>query len=343
FTFAALASPGRDIRFDLGRVEGYRNFCNKLWNAARFVLMQTEQVDLDGDAELSLADRWIISRLQRIEAEVMQHFDSYRFDLASQQLHDFVWHSFCDWYLELVKPVLNSNTSTAAQKTGTSRTLLRVLEALLRLMHPLMPFITEEIWQRVAPLARGEALAAAGESISTQPYPRADDSRIDAEAETQAQWLQDVIMGLRQIRGEMDIAPSQSIPLLVANASTADLQQLHAHRAVIDFLARTESIEAVDAAQAPISATALVGDMQLLVPMAGLIDQTAELARLDKQLAKLDKEINGTRARLSNPSFVDKAPADVVAGARAQAERAEREHAELTAQRERIAALPEQA
>jgi len=339
FTFAALASPGRDIRFDLGRVEGYRNFCNKLWNAARFVLMQVEQAELDGAAQLSLADRWINSRLQRTTAEVTRQFDHYRFDLASKALHDFVWHQFCDWYLELVKPVLGSNASSAAQKTGTARNLLQALEAILRLLHPLMPFITEEIWQRVAPLARREALAPGGESISMQAFPQVDAARMDTAAEAEAEWLQAVIVGLRQIRGEMDIAPSRSMPLLVAGASAEDQQRLQAHRGAIDFLARIESIAYIDANEAPIAATALVGDMQLLVPMAGLIDQAAELSRLDKQLTRLDKEISSTRARLANPNFVDKAPAEVVAGARAQAERAKREHAELTAQRARIAAL----
>src|SRR5699024_7499711 len=315
----------------------------KLWNAARFVLMQTEDAELAGDGELALADRWIVSKLQRVEQNVDEYFRGYRFDLAAQTLHEFVWHDFCDWYLELVKPVLNSADSTPIQQRGTRQTLVRTLETTLRLLHPLMPFITEEIWQRVAPLARGTALAADGESISTQAYPAADASRIDAHAEAEAQWLQDVIVGLRRIRGEMDIAPSRKMPLLASNASATDRQRLATHESVIRFLARVESVAEVAADDAPIAATALVGEMQLLVPMAGLIDQAAELARLDKQLAKLDKEITGTRKRLANANFVDKAPADVVAGARAQAERAEREHTELTAQRERIAALPEQA
>ena len=341
FTFAALASPGRDIRFDLGRVEGYRNFCNKLWNAARFTLMQIgdDYVPAADDAvELSQADRWIVSRLQRLEAEVTKQFDSYRFDLASKAIHDFIWHYFCDWYLELIKPVL-SGASSDAQKAGTRRTLLRVLETTLRIAHPLMPFITEEIWQRVAPLARGEALAEGGESISTQAFPRPDESRIDEAAETEIDWLRDVIAGLRTIRGEMDIAPSQTIPVMVANASPSDRERLATHRAAIDFLARVEAVDEIAADDAPEAATALVGDMQLRVPLAGLIDQEAELARLDKRLAKLEKDLAGIRGRLSNESFVAKAPADVVDKAREQQASVEREAAELAEQRQRIAAL----
>ncbi|WP_348766953.1 valine--tRNA ligase [uncultured Salinisphaera sp.] len=341
FTFAALASPGRDIRFDLGRVEGYRNFCNKLWNAARFTLMQIPEdytPAADDAVELSQADRWIVSRLQRVEREVATQFDQYRFDLAAKAIHDFIWHYFCDWYLELIKPVLSGDASDAA-KAGTRRTLLRTLEATLRLAHPLMPFITEEIWQRVAPLARGQALASNGESISVQPFPRADDARIDAVAEAEIDWLRDVIAGLRTIRGEMDIAPSQPMPVMVANASDSDRQRLSDHRAAIDFLARVESIDEITVEDAPDSATALVGDMQLRVPLAGLIDKEAELARLDKRLAKLEKDLAGIRGRLASESFVAKAPADVVAKAREQQASVEREASELAEQRARIAAL----
>jgi len=341
FTFAALASPGRDIRFDLGRVEGYRNFCNKLWNAARFVLMQLGE-DFkpaeDDHIELSAADQWIISKLQGVEAEVARQFDAYRFDLAAKAIHDFIWHNYCDWYLELVKPVLNGDSSDA-QKAGTRRTLARVLEATLRLAHPLMPFITEEIWQRVAPLARGHALSSDGESISRQPFPVADESRRNPQAETEIDWLQDVIAGLRTIRGEMDIAPKQRIPVLVAQSSDNDQALLQRHRAAIDFLAGVESIDTVKTDAAPESATAMVGAMQLLVPLAGLIDQDAELARLDKRIAKLDKDLGGIRGRLSSESFVAKAPADVVAKAREQQGNAERELNELTEQRQRIANL----
>ncbi|MES1953561.1 valyl-tRNA ligase [Salinisphaera hydrothermalis EPR70] len=342
FTFAALASYGRDIRFDLGRVEGYRNFCNKLWNAARFALMQVPDDFVPADdagVELSMADRWIVSRLQRLEADMAAHFETYRFDLAANAIHDFIWHHFCDWYLELIKPVLSNPEASDTAKAGTRRTLVRTLETTLRLLHPLMPFITEEIWQRVAPLARGAALDANGESISLQPYPSADTTRIDDEAEADIEWLKKVINGLRTIRGEMDIAPKQKIPLIVANASDSDRKRLTTHRAAIDFLAGVESVDEMAASDIPESAVALVGDMQLRVPLAGLIDTEAELARLDKRLAKIDKDLAGVRGRLSSDSFVSKAPADVVDKARAQAAELEREHAELTEQRGRIAAL----
>ncbi len=340
FTFAALASYGRDIRFDLGRVEGYRNFCNKLWNAARFALMQVPEDFVpaaDGDVELSAADRWIISRLQRVEADMATHFATYRFDLAANAAHDFVWHHLCDWYLELIKPVLAGDASEAA-KAGTRRTLVRVLETTLRLLHPLMPFITEEIWQRVAPLARGRALTKEGESISLQAYPVSDAARIDEHAEAEIEWLKKVIGGLRTIRGEMDIAPKQKIPLMVAGAATTDRDRLTRHRRAIDFLAGVESIDEMAADAIPESAVALVGDMQLRVPLAGLIDTEAELARLDKRLAKIDKDLTGLNKRLGS-DFVNKAPADVVDKTRAQADDLTREQSELTDQRARIAAL----
>ncbi|MDX1498101.1 MAG: valine--tRNA ligase, partial [Salinisphaeraceae bacterium] len=214
FTFAALASTGRDIRFDLGRVAGYRNFCNKLWNAARYVLMNTQGQDcgLDDSADISMtvADRWIISRLQKTEATVNEHIQNYRFDLAAKALYEFTWHEYCDWYLELCKPALTGDASEALQR-GTRRTLLRVLETLLRLLHPLMPFITEEIWQQIAPLAGVE-----GDTIMLRPYPEADKSKMDPEAETEISWIQGFVLGLRQIRGEMDISPGKPLPVLLA-------------------------------------------------------------------------------------------------------------------------------
>jgi valyl-tRNA synthetase len=341
FTFAALATPGRDIRFDLGRVAGYRNFCNKLWNAARFVLMALGDDFVpaaDADIELSVADRWIVSRLQTAEAEVAAQLEAYRFDLAAKALYDFIWHHFCDWYLELVKPVLSGDASAAA-KAGTRRTLARVLEATLRLAHPLMPLITEEIWQRIAPAARGQALAAEGESISLQAFPRANKARIDAGAEAEIDWLRQVINGLRGIRGGMNIAPKQALPVQVCHASARDRQWLTEHRAAIDFLAGVASINEIAAIDAPESATTLVGTMQLRVPLAGLIDQEVELARLDKRLAKLDRDLHSIRGRLANESFITKAPAEVVARTREAAADVEREAAELAEQRARIAAL----
>jgi valyl-tRNA synthetase len=334
FTFAALATSGRDIRFDTGRVAGYRNFCNKLWNAARYVLMQCEGQDCGQDAaapvELSLADRWIVSRLQHAEAEVGKHFDSYRFDLAAQAIYEFAWYEFCDWYLELSKPALQQGDE--AQRRGTRRTLVRVLEALLRLAHPLMPFITEEIWQRVAPLA-----GRTGETIMLQPYPQADASKRDAQAEAEMAWLQGFILGIRQIRGEMDIAPGKPLPVLAMNASAEDRQRTARHRALIDFLARVQDIRFLaDGEPAPESATALLGGMKLLVPMAGLIDKTAEIARLQKLIEGKRKVITGSEQRLSNPQFVSNAPPAVVEKERATLAEHQRAVSELEVQLARI-------
>ncbi|MGC8854536.1 MAG: valine--tRNA ligase [Halothiobacillaceae bacterium] len=326
FTFAALASTGRDIRFDLARVEGYRNFCNKLWNASRYVLMQCEGQDCGvgaapsprsatarpedgaptGEVTLTLADRWIISLLQRLEADVIRHFETYRFDLAAQALYDFTWNEYCDWYLELSKPALK--TQDEATRRGIRRTLVRVLETLLRLLHPIMPFITEEIWQRVAPLA-----GKAGETIMLQPFPQPEASRIDETALADIEWLKAFVLGVRRIRAEMDIAPGKPLPVLVTNASANDRRLLADNRAFLTALARIESIEVVeDEASAPESAVALVGEMKVLIPLAGLIDKEAELARLGKEIGKLEKELDKCRTKLANPTFTDKAPPAVV-------------------------------
>ena len=338
FTFAALASTGRDIRFDLGRVGGYRNFCNKLWNAARYVLMNTEDqdtgLDSHADVTLSAADRWIISRLQATEATVSQHLDAYRFDLAAQALYDFTWNEYCDWYLELSKPVLTGDADAAAQR-GTRRTLVRVLEALLRLLHPLMPFITEEIWQKVAPLA-----GASGRSIALAPWPTADSDKRDEAAEADVQWLQDFILGVRRIRGEMDIAPSKPIPVLLEHASQADTERLSRFEPLIAFLARTESVTVLtEGEQAPEAAMSLLGSMRILVPMAGLIDKDAELARLEKQIAQSEGDVKRSEAKLGNERFVARAPEAVVNQERERLEQHRQTLAELKSQRERIAAL----
>lgn len=312
FTFCSLASTGRDIKFDMGRVEGNRNFCNKIWNATRYVLMQCEDQDCgqDGstDYELSVVDRWIISKLQLTEKNVCAALDTYRLDLAAQAIHEFVWDEYCSWYLELSKPLLWDENASAAQKKGTRRTLIRVLETILRLTHPLMPFITEEIWQKIKPLA-----GATGETIMLSRYPQSDTGKIDEQALNDVAWLQAVILGVRNIRGEMKIADAQKIPVLVKNGSVDDQQRLNDNQQFLKKLAALESITWLNPAEtAPMSATALVGQMEILVPMAGLIDKTAEVARLTKESAKLEQDIVKTEAKLANPAFVDKAPADVV-------------------------------
>jgi len=312
FTYYSLASNGRDINFDVGRIEGFRNFCNKIWNAARYVLMNTEEQDCgqDGssDYELSLADRWITSRLQDVKVTVADGIENYRFDLASQALYSFVWNEYCDWYLELSKPVLWDDNAPAAQKKGTRRTLIRVLEEILRIAHPMMPFITEEIWQRVKTLAGQE-----GDTVMLQAYPQADSSLVDAQAVIDIEWLQGIILALRNIRGEMNISPAKPINALLKNASAEDATRLEANRQFLAKLAKLETIEILaEGAEAPMSAIQLVGDLEVLVPMLGLIDVAAEIARLNKEAEKLNKELTGVNNKLANASFVDKAPTAVV-------------------------------
>ncbi|MGE8498295.1 MAG: valine--tRNA ligase, partial [Pseudomonas sp.] len=281
FTNLALASTGRDIKFDMGRVEGYRNFCNKIWNAANFVIENTDGQDtgVNGEpVELSSVDRWIISALQRTEADVTRHLDAFRFDLAAQTLYEFIWDEYCAWYLELVKPVLWDENAPIERQRGTRRTLVRVLEVALRLAHPFMPFITEEIWQRI----KGQA-GVSGDTIMLQAWPVANESRIDAAAEGDIEWVKQLMLGLRQIRGEMKISMAKRIDIILANASDEDRRRLADNAPLLNKLAKLESVRVLEAGEeAPMSATALVGEMQVLVPMAGLIDKDAELARLDK-------------------------------------------------------------
>ena len=313
YTYYSLASTGRDIKFDMGRMEGYSNFCNKIWNAARYVLMNTEEHDCgqDGseDFELTLADRWIISKLQQVEADVAHSLELYRFDHASQALYEFIWNEYCGWYLELSKPVLWDDNASSAIKKGTRRTLIRVLETALRLLHPFMPYITEEIWQSVAPLA-----GKSGDTVMLQPYPELEQGLIDGRAETEIEWVKSVITGVRTIRAEMNIPPGKALPVLFKDGSDDDQRNLSANEQFLKTLAKIDSITWLNEGdEAPMSATALVGKMEVLVPMAGLIDKEAEIARLTKEIEKLKKELLRIDGKLSNPKFVDKAPADVVA------------------------------
>ncbi|ANC01993.1 valyl-tRNA synthetase [Pseudomonas putida] len=336
FTFCSLASTGRDIKFDMGRVEGYRNFCNKIWNAARYVLDKGEDCGQNGEAyELSLADRWIISQLQRTEAEVTRQLEQFRFDLASQALYEFVWNQYCDWYLELSKPVLWDENAPIERARGTRRTLVRVLEVVLRLAHPFMPFITEEIWQRIAPLA-----GVQGKTIMLQPWPVANESRIDAGAEGDIEWLKELMVGLRNIRAEMNIGPGKPLPLFLKNANADDQRRLQENEALLKKLAKVETFTVLgEQDEAPLSATALVGDLQVLVPMAGLIDKDAELARLNKEIQRLQGEVQRVDGKLSNAAFVDKAPPAVIEKERAKLAESEQALANFTEQHARIAAL----
>jgi len=336
FTFCSLASTGRDIKFDMGRVEGYRNFCNKIWNAARYVLDKGEDCGQNGEAfELSLADRWIISQLQRTEAEVTRQLDQFRFDLAAQALYEFIWNQYCDWYLELSKPVLWDDTAPVERQRGTRRTLVRVLEVALRLAHPFMPFITEEIWQRLAPLAGIE-----GKTIMLQPWPVANDSRIDEAAERDIEWVKELMLGVRNIRGEMNIGPGKPLHLYLKNASEDDRRRLEENQHLLRKLAKIEAFTVLAASdEAPLSATALVGELEVLVPMAGLIDKDAELARLNKEIGRLQGEVDRVGGKLSNAAFVDKAPPAVIDKERAKLAEAEQALAKLAEQHARISAL----
>jgi valyl-tRNA synthetase len=339
FTLAALASTGRDINWDMKRLEGYRNFCNKIWNAARYVLSNTEEFDCGADGssdfELSLADRWIISKLQDAELAVQKAIDSYRFDLAAQALYEFFWNEYCDWYLELSKPVLWDDNASDAVKKGTRRTLVRVLEAALRLAHPIMPFITEEIWQRVAPLA-----GKAGNTIMQQPYPQSDASKRDEAACADIAWLQGVILAVRNVRGEMNIPPSKALPVFFKNGDGTDERRCEENRQYLMKLAKLESISFLGAGdEAPMSATQIVGDMQVLVPMAGLIDKDAELKRLSKEIDKLQKDIVSLDNKLSNDAFVAKAPADVVGKERERLAAQKNALSQLQAQAEQMRTL----
>jgi valyl-tRNA synthetase len=338
FTFAALASPSRDIRFDLGRVAGYRNFCNKLWNAARFVTLTLgEPATHTGPEELSVADRWIRSRFGQMLGKVESALREYRFDYAASALYEFTWYEFCDWYLELTKPILQSDTASEQAKRGTRRTLAQMLEALQRALHPLMPFITEEIWQRAAPLA-----GVSGDTVMLQPYPTVEEFPQDEEAEREIDWIRNFILGVRQIRSGMDIAPSKRLPVLLQNASPLDIARTEKHRAYLDRLAGLESLQVLEpGATAPQSATALLGEMTLLVPMAGLIDAAAEVERLSKRIAKAQDDLRKTRAKLSNENFVRNAPENIVTQERERAADLERTVTSLQAQLERVRTLVE--
>ncbi len=352
FTFAALASTGRDINFDLARIEGYRNFCNKLWNAARYVLMNTEGQDAGqgspnaasagaatgaqgGELQLSLPDCWILSRLQETTRQVHEALEHYRLDHAAQAIYEFLWNGYCDWYLELTKSVLTSADSTPAQQRGTRHTLVQVLERALCLAHPIMPFITEEVWQRVAPLA-----GVSGATIMLRDYPSVNAKLIDTRAATDMDWIMNFVLGVRKIRSGMNIAPSKPLPVLLQNGSAEDQRLLTENHNFVVALARIDTITWLDAAAPPPeSATALVGEMKVLIPMAGLIDKNAELTRLAKEMDRLSGEVERIGAKLANPSFADKAPAAVVDKERAKLHDTQSALDKLREQHTRIAAM----
>jgi valyl-tRNA synthetase len=300
FTFAANASFGRDIKFDLKRVEGYRNFCNKLWNASRFVLMKLEGETQSASLDLCTADKWILSRLQDTKASVAKHLAGYRLDLMAQSLYEFVWHDYCDWYLELSKPLLQNEQT----KLATQGTLLKVLSEMIALLHPIIPFITEEISAQL-PNAQGELMGS--------QYPQGAQELIDKKAETEIQWLQNFVLGVRQIRGEMNISPNKPLACFVQNLSTQDDCYLKNNADLLSALIKIERFEILNEKQeAPESAMALVGEMKILIPLAGLIDKTQEIARLDKEIDKLKQQKIGLENKLNNEKFVSGAPKAIV-------------------------------
>jgi valyl-tRNA synthetase len=337
--FARLATQSRDLRFDMSRVEEYRNFCNKLWNAARYVLMNVENQDLGTErAEFSLADRWIQARLSAMLVRIESGFAEYRLDTVANALYEFTWHEFCDWYLELSKAVLQSESAGAAAKLGTRRTLVNTLEILLRALHPLAPFISEEIWQRVHVSA-----GVAGDSIMRCEFPNAAAVDSDPHAEPEMRWVIAFIEGVRQIRGELDIAPSRKLEVLLQNAGPRDTEYLGRNLHYLTRLAGVEQPRTLDAAQAaPISAVAFVGTLEILVPMAGLIDPAAELDRLAKQQRKTDIDLKKMEGKLSNSEFARNAPAEVVAKDRQRLSELRTEMGQLAAQIARVTALKAQ-
>ncbi|GMM70924.1 valine--tRNA ligase [Alteromonas gracilis] len=341
FTFAAMASTSRDINFDMARVEGYRNFCNKIWNASRFVLMNTEEHDTGrdgGEMVLSMADRWIWAKFQQTLVEFEKALEDYRFDIAAQTVYEFTWNQFCDWYLELTKPVLSNDASTEAEKRGTRHTLINVLESLLRLLHPLMPFITDTIWQRVVPLSA--LTVEEGASIMVQAFPEVDAAKQDDKVLADIEWVKKFIVGIRNIRGEMDISPNKPLNALLKNVSDEDARRLDAAKAFLDKLSKLETVTILkDGEEAPASATALVGEMEILIPMAGLIDKDAELARITKAMEKIEKDVSRTRGKLGNEKFVSNAPEAVIEKERGKLEEGEKALAKLKEQFETIKAL----
>lgn len=335
FTLTALASTGRDINWDMKRLEGYRNFCNKLWNASRFVLMNTEEHDCGaqgGDMKLSLADEWILARFNSTVKEFRQALDQYRFDMAASIAYEFTWNQFCDWYLELTKPVLQNGTE--AEQRGSRHTLVGVLEQLLCLMHPIMPYITETIWQRVKPLA-----GVTGDTIMLQAFPTVTDNT-DEQSMQDMEWLKRVILAVRNIRGEMDLSPNKPLPLMVSHADKMEEQRLKDNETFLSSLAKLDIIEFLSAAEEPpASMTSLVDNLQLHIPMAGLIDKEAELKRLNKAIEKAEKDLQRVSGKLSNENFVNKAPEAVIAKERDKQAEAEELLNQLREQQQKIAAL----
>ncbi|MGP4974475.1 valine--tRNA ligase [Psychrobacter alimentarius] len=344
FTFTSLASTGRDINFDLKRVEGYRNFCNKIWNASRFVLMNC--VDNEGNAKpidqtanrdvWELPEKWIMSRLNSSIKDIHQHFAQYRLDMVSQDIYEFIWNEYCDWYVELAKASLNDDSVSDERKAQIRYVLLHVLETALRFTHPIMPYLTEQIWQTIAPLLGRKNT----DSIVIADYPQTDASQISEQTEADMAWLQELIASVRNIRGEMKLGNAVRLPVLLQNVSTDEEARLSRIKNQFKALAKVESLEIVkEGDEVPLSSSSMVGQLRVLVPMKGLIDPTAELARLGKSYDKLKGQAEGIARKLGNEDFVSKAPAEVVDAEKAKLAELEGQLAAMTAQMEELKAL----
>jgi valyl-tRNA synthetase len=338
FTLAAMASTGRDINWDMKRLEGYRNFCNKLWNASRYVLMNTEEQDCGFSAgaelEFSLADKWIESQFELAARDFNNHIDNFRLDMAANTLYEFIWNQFCDWYLELTKPVLWKGTES--QQRATRKTLITVLEKTLRLAHPVLPYITETIWQSVKPLVEG----VEGDTIMQQALPQYDEANFHQEALDDIEWVKAFITSIRNLRAEYDINPGKPLEVMLKAANETDAARIEANKPVLVSLAKLESVRVLAADETtPACATSLVGKSELMIPMAGLIDKDAELERLAKEVAKTEGEIKRIEGKLSNQGFVAKAPEAVVAKEREKLDGYKETLVKLAEQQATIAAL----
>ncbi|ELO4021146.1 valine--tRNA ligase [Vibrio fluvialis] len=338
FTLAAMASTGRDINWDMKRLEGYRNFCNKLWNASRYVMMNTEEQDCGfgagAELEYSLADKWIESQFELAAKAFNEHIDNYRLDMAANTLYEFIWNQFCDWYLELTKPVLWKGSE--AQQRATRRTLITVLEKTLRLAHPVLPYITETIWQSIKPLVDG----VEGDTIMLQALPQFDAANFNQEALDDIEWVKTFITAIRNLRAEYDINPGKPLDVMLKAANDSDAARLEANKQVLVSLAKLENVRVLAAGEeTPACATALVGKSELMIPMAGLIDKDAELARLAKEIAKTEGEIKRIEGKLGNEGFVAKAPEAVIVKEREKLDGYKETLVKLAEQQATIAAL----
>ena len=337
FTLAAVASTGRDISWDMKRLEGYRNFCNKLWNASNFVLMNTQEYDCgfnsDSSMTFSLADKWIMGQYQNTIKAYRDAMDTYRFDIAAHTLYEFTWDQFCGWYIELTKPILLQGTDE--QQRGTRHTLVTVLESLLRLMHPIIPFITETIWQDVSPIANCHSA-----TIMNQVYPEYDVAKVDATAMADLEWVKGFVLSIRSIRGEMDISPNKPLSVLLRNASSEDIRRLEENVIFLHSIAKLETVTALsEDDKSPACATSLLGSLEIMIPMAGLIDKDAELARIAKALDKLEKDYARTQGKLTNEKFVSNAPDVVIEKEKAKLADFTMQMGKLHEQRSTIASL----